>query len=87
MWQYWQPIWYEPVWMTWLKKIGCTGPSRVAAMGSTYVISPVERGVRVTLGSMSDQFLAPGLGQPARAEVLDRQRVEAEHVQGHQGVI
>ena len=34
----------------------------VLAMGSVYVISPVERGVRVMLGTMSDQFLAPGLG-------------------------
>src|SRR5690242_13442659 len=34
-WQYWQEIWYEPAWITWLKKIGCTGPWRVVATGST----------------------------------------------------
>jgi len=28
-WQYWQAIWYEPAWMTWLKKIGCSGACRV----------------------------------------------------------
>lgn len=30
--------------------------------GSSYVVQPGERGVRVTLGTMSDQFLAPGFG-------------------------
>ena len=35
-WQYWQSIWYEPAWITWLKKIGCTGPSRSRATGSTF---------------------------------------------------
>jgi len=34
----------------------------VFAAGSFYVVSPVERGVRVTLGTMSDQFVPPGLG-------------------------
>jgi prohibitin 2 len=34
----------------------------VLAIGSAYVISPVERGVQVTLGNMSEKFLAPGLG-------------------------
>ncbi|MEZ4280255.1 MAG: prohibitin family protein [Myxococcota bacterium] len=33
-----------------------------AALGSTYVIQPGERGVRVILGTMSDAFLAPGFG-------------------------
>lgn len=33
-----------------------------ALLGSTYVVEPGERGVRVTLGSMSDAFLAPGFG-------------------------
>ena len=28
-WHYWQAIWYEPAWITWLKKIGCSGPWRV----------------------------------------------------------
>ena len=32
------------------------------AAGSFYVVGPFERGVRVTLGTMSDQFIAPGLG-------------------------
>ena len=36
-WQYWQAIWYEPAWITWLKKIGCTGPCRLVATGSTFV--------------------------------------------------
>src|SRR6267142_2952025 len=35
-WQYWQAIWYEPAWITWLKKIGCSGPCRVVATGSTF---------------------------------------------------
>lgn len=30
--------------------------------GSSYVVAPGERGVRVTLGTMSDQFVAPGFG-------------------------
>lgn len=34
----------------------------VFAAGSFYVVGPSERGVRVTLGTMSDQFVAPGLG-------------------------
>jgi prohibitin 2 len=34
----------------------------VLAAGSSYVVAPGERGVRVTLGTMSDQFVAPGLG-------------------------
>jgi prohibitin 2 len=29
---------------------------------SSYVVDPGERGVRVTLGTMSDQFVAPGFG-------------------------
>lgn len=33
-----------------------------AALGSTYVIQPGERGVRVILGTMSNDFLAPGFG-------------------------
>ena len=35
VWQYWQPICIEPAWITWLKKMGCTGPSRLAGIGST----------------------------------------------------
>lgn len=31
-------------------------------LGSAYVVEPGERGVRVTLGTMSDAFLAPGFG-------------------------
>ena len=31
-------------------------------LGCYYVIEPGERGVQVTLGTMSEQFLAPGLG-------------------------
>lgn len=34
----------------------------VAVLGSSYVIEPGWRGVRVTLGVMSDQFLPPGFG-------------------------
>jgi len=34
----------------------------IFAAGSFYVVGPSERGVRVTLGTMSDQFVAPGLG-------------------------
>jgi prohibitin 2 len=30
--------------------------------GSSYVVDPGERGVRVTLGTMADQFVAPGFG-------------------------
>ncbi len=33
-----------------------------AILGSSYVIEPGERGVRVTLGTMSSDFLAPGFG-------------------------
>jgi prohibitin 2 len=33
-----------------------------ALLGSTYVIEPGERGVRVVLGNMSNDFLAPGFG-------------------------
>lgn len=33
-----------------------------AVLGSTYVIQPGERGVRVILGTMSNDFLAPGFG-------------------------
>ena len=33
-----------------------------AILGSSYVIEPGERGVRVTLGTMSSEFLAPGFG-------------------------
>lgn len=32
------------------------------ASGCFYVVEPGERGVRVTLGAMDDQFLAPGFG-------------------------
>jgi prohibitin 2 len=32
------------------------------ALGCFYVVEPGERGVRVTLGNMSDQFIAPGFG-------------------------
>jgi len=31
-------------------------------LGCFYVVEPGERGVRVTLGEMSDQFIAPGFG-------------------------
>ncbi len=34
----------------------------LAASGCFYVVEPGERGVRVTLGEMDDQFLAPGFG-------------------------
>lgn len=34
----------------------------VALLGSSYVVDPGERGVRVTLGTMSDNFVAPGFG-------------------------
>src|SRR5262245_20547870 len=34
----------------------------LTASGCYYVIQPGERGVRVTLGKMDDQFLSPGLG-------------------------
>lgn len=34
----------------------------IFAAGSFYVVAPSERGVRVTLGTMSEQFVAPGLG-------------------------
>ena len=34
-WQYWQSILNAPAWITWLKKIGCTGPSRFSGTGST----------------------------------------------------
>ncbi|HZO09788.1 MAG TPA: prohibitin family protein [Myxococcota bacterium] len=34
----------------------------VLATGCFYVVDPGERGVRVTLGSMADQFIAPGFG-------------------------
>ncbi len=30
--------------------------------GTTYVVEPGERGVHVTLGTMADQFVAPGFG-------------------------
>jgi prohibitin 2 len=33
-----------------------------ALVGSSYVVDPGERGVRVTLGKMSDQFVPPGFG-------------------------
>lgn len=33
-----------------------------ALLGSTYVIQPGERGIRVILGTMSNDFLAPGFG-------------------------
>lgn len=33
-----------------------------ALLGSTYVVEPGERGVRVMLGTMSNDFLAPGFG-------------------------
>ena len=33
-----------------------------AIFGSTYVIEPGERGIRVILGTMSNDFLAPGFG-------------------------
>ena len=32
------------------------------ALGSFYVVQPGERGVHVTLGTMSNQFVAPGFG-------------------------
>jgi len=34
----------------------------VSVLGSSYIVEPGERGVRVTLGKMSDQFVAPGFG-------------------------
>jgi len=34
----------------------------VFAAGTSYVVAPGERGVRVTLGTMADQFVAPGFG-------------------------
>ena len=34
----------------------------LASSGCFYVVEPGERGVRVTLGEMDDQFLAPGFG-------------------------
>jgi len=34
----------------------------VLSSGCFYVVDPGERGVRVTLGKMEDQFLAPGFG-------------------------
>ena len=34
----------------------------VLSTGCFYVVDPGERGVRVTLGSMADQFIAPGFG-------------------------
>jgi prohibitin 2 len=34
----------------------------LGALGCYYVVQPGERGVRVTLGKMDDQFLSPGLG-------------------------
>jgi len=33
-----------------------------ALLGSSYVVEPGERGVRVVLGTMSNDFLAPGFG-------------------------
>jgi prohibitin 2 len=34
----------------------------MATLGCFYVVEPGERGVRVTLGSMSDDFIPPGFG-------------------------
>lgn len=34
----------------------------LVGMLGTYVVAPGERGVRVTLGTMSDQFIPPGVG-------------------------
>jgi prohibitin 2 len=34
----------------------------MAVLGASYVVNPGERGVRVTLGKMSDQFVPPGFG-------------------------
>jgi regulator of protease activity HflC (stomatin/prohibitin superfamily) len=34
----------------------------IVALGCFYVVAPGERGVHVTLGTMSDQFVAPGFG-------------------------
>jgi prohibitin 2 len=34
----------------------------MVVLGSSYVVDPGERGVRVTLGKMSDQFVPPGFG-------------------------
>ena len=34
----------------------------VSVLGSSYIVESGERGVRVTLGKMSDQFVAPGFG-------------------------
>jgi prohibitin 2 len=34
----------------------------MAMMGCFYVVQPGERGVHVTLGTMADQFVAPGFG-------------------------
>ncbi|HXZ85125.1 MAG TPA: prohibitin family protein [Myxococcota bacterium] len=33
-----------------------------SVLGSSYVVEPGERGVRVTLGRMADDFVAPGFG-------------------------
>jgi prohibitin 2 len=46
-----------------LVAIAILGVGLLAAVLSTsYVVQPGERGVRVTLGRMSDQFVAPGFG-------------------------
>ena len=39
----------------------------VLASGCFYVVDPGERGVRVTLGNMADQFIPPGLRVQAPA--------------------
>jgi prohibitin 2 len=49
----------------------------LGALGCYYVIDPGERGVKVTLGKMSDQFLSPGPGLKAPF-VTEIQRVNVQ---------
>jgi regulator of protease activity HflC (stomatin/prohibitin superfamily) len=49
----------------------------IFAASSFYVVAPSERGVRVTLGTMSEQFVAPGLGAKLPL-VIDIYRVNVQ---------